>query len=222
MNELAATVESKDPGAQFQSPCTDVSEGGDGGGAPSFEATQQGTFRGGTDGGIWVGKKINGGDGTGVVTAAFHGERTLGGGRHDDVRVETLGGTVQHADAFQPGAGQDDGVEILPNAAHPGVNVAAQGLNVQVGTKRQELGDAPGRGGSHADPVRQGVQGVVVAGDECFAGIGTRGHHEMEAGVRVSGQVFEGVHGNVAVAVVQGFAQGLGEHTNTNTLDGRL
>ena len=50
MNELAATVESKDPGAQFQSPCTDVSEGGDGGGAPSFEATQQGAFRGGTDG----------------------------------------------------------------------------------------------------------------------------------------------------------------------------
>ena len=93
--------------------------GADRGGASSAQSVEHGTFGQRRQMGRTVVDGLQGlGQRTvqGVGIAAFHGQRPLGGGWHEDVGAQALGDESRVAEPLQPGAGQDDGVQILPAA----------------------------------------------------------------------------------------------------------
>ncbi len=74
-----------------------------------------------------------------VVGAALHGQRALAGGRDERGGVEELADLVRAPDPGQPGRGQDDGVELAGgHEAHAGVDVAADGDDLEVGSQGQQ------------------------------------------------------------------------------------
>ena len=78
----------------------------------------------------------------GGLAEALDGQRALPGGR-DHVR-EFLGGGVEESEAGQPGAREDDGVQVLGSAAQPGWDVAADVDDVEVRAGPQQLSGAAG------------------------------------------------------------------------------
>ena len=139
------------------------------------------------------------GDQVGVVGAALDRERALAGcGQHLE-RVEDLGDLVEAAQAGQSGAGQDDRVDLaLADLADPGVDVAADALDLQAEAERLELAH-PARGaGAEAAADRQLAQGQAVAGDHDVAGVLAQRHRgERDAVGGRGGQVLERVDGDV-------------------------
>ena len=106
----------------------------------------------------------------GVCIATLHGQRSLGGGRHENVCAQTLGDESRVAEPFQSGAGQDDGVQILPAASlgvpsqaldpsQPGVDIASDVDDLQIRAFRQQLGESAWGSSAHLRPLRQIVQG---------------------------------------------------------------
>ncbi len=93
-----------------------------------------------------------------VRAAALDRQRALaGGGQHLD-GVDRLGDRVEAAEPGQPGARQDDGVELaVRDQPEPGVDVAADGDDLEAEAERAQLGGPPRRAG--ADPRAGGQLG---------------------------------------------------------------
>ena len=110
------------------------------------------------------------GPGLGVVRAAFDAQRTLSYRGQRDLRGEDLGGPTLEAEAHQAGACQDDGVALAGvDLAQPGVDVAPQRDDLEVGPPGLEGNLAAQAGGTHPRPFRQGVERPVPGGDQDVA-----------------------------------------------------
>ena len=80
-----------------------------------------------------------------VRAAALDRQRPLaGGGKHLD-GVDHLGDRVEAAEPGEPGAGQDDGVELaVLDQPEPGVDVAAHGHDLEAEAEGAQLGGPSG------------------------------------------------------------------------------
>ena len=105
-------------------------------------------------------------------------------------------------EALQPGPGQHHRVEpALGDARHAGRDVAAQHLDVEVGTPGQHLGGAPRAAGADAGAARERRQGEAVAGAEhVFDRPAHRHRGDDEARRGLDRQVLVAVHRHVHLA----------------------
>ena len=197
--------------------------GPDGGRAARLELGQQPALGGHPHA---RGQVVEGGDRGGgllVVGPALDGERALRGRREHGLDVEALRGALSPADPVESGGGEHHGVELARlDEAHAGVDVAADGPQVEVGPAGEELRATPRRGGADARALGKGVERQAVPRDEHVRGVDARRHGDLgEAVVGRGGQVLVRVHGDVALAAVERVAQRLREHADADPLDGR-
>src|SRR5579863_10285647 len=143
----------------------------------------------------------------GVALADFDSQRTLAGGGAHDFGGDDLFDQFGSTQALQAGGGQDDGVVFaLLEFAQAGVDVAAQGMNVEVGADSFELRLTAQAAGADARTLRQFLKTRIVARAEgvarvfpfCDGG-------DFESGGKFGGQVFQRVHGEIDAAGGEGF-----------------
>ena len=162
-----------------------------------------------------------------VGGAAFDRQGPLPGGGQHDVGLEVLADRVEPADPVQSGGGEHDGVEVAALAVHhgvgrvarqagdaaePGVHVAADVPDVQVGPGGAQLGRAARGTGAHGGACRKVRELQPVPGAEHVADVDAfrrRGQGQPER--RTGGQVLERMHRDVAFVLQQGVAQGRDE-----------
>lgn len=79
-----------------------------------------------------------------LVGTDLDGEGPLTGSARPEAQVEQLGRGVEPADPSESGRGEHDGVEVVLDTGEPGVDVAADVHDVEVGPVRLELCHAAG------------------------------------------------------------------------------
>lgn len=137
--------------------------------------------------------------------AGFKGECALSGSRDHFIECESLVDGLCAVEPVKTGAGEHEGVTLaFFQLAQTGINVAAQCDELEVRPEAEELCATAGAGGANACVFRQCVQGPEWLTDEGVTGVcaGWDGG-EGEAGIEHSGQVFEGVDGEIDAAVCQ-------------------
>ena len=91
-----------------------------------------------------------------IAFANFDAERSLSRGRAHDFRGDDLLDQFRLAQALQPGRGQNDGVVFsLFEFAQARVDVAAQGMNVEIGANGLQLRLTAQAAGADARALRQ-------------------------------------------------------------------
>ncbi len=149
-----------------------------------------------------------------VAFSDFDAERSLSGGGAHDFGGDDLLDQFRFAEALQAGRGENDGVVFsLLELAQAGVDVAAQGMNVEIGADGFELRLAAQAGGTDARALRQVFNLRVVARAEGVArvlALGDRG--DFESSGKFGGEIFQRVDGEIDASGGEGFFDFLGEH----------
>ena len=113
------------------------------------------------------------------------------GGAHD-FGGDDLFDEFRLAKAFQSGRGEDDGVVFsLLEFAQAGIDVAAQGMNVEVGADGLELRLSAQAGGADARALGQFLKARIVARAEGVARVLALGDGgDFESWGKFGGQIF--------------------------------
>ncbi len=146
------------------------------------------------------------------IVTALHGEGTLGRRREEGRHVEQLGDPILQPESPEPCSSEHDGVQVLARAAQPGLDIAPDLHDGQVGTQGQQLRSPAWRTG--ADPGANGQPGqreAVAAAQGVRRVLAERDGAELQSGSWGGGQVLEGVDGDVAVARDDGCTDGADE-----------
>src|SRR5215472_1484644 len=116
------------------------SEGADGDLAASAQTVQKSAFARGGGAGSGIVEKGKEFARRGVAIADFDGERSLSGGRAHDLGRDDVLDQLGFAQAVQAGRGEDNGVVFFVfELAQARVDIAAQRVNVEIGSDRPEL-----------------------------------------------------------------------------------
>lgn len=112
---------------------------------------------------------------------------------------------MAESQAHQSGGRWHDRVVVIGvELGEPGVEVAAQCGDSEVGPQRQQLRDASQAGGSDQSAARQGGDVVEPIGDERITRILALQHRgQLEAVGQMHGHVLERVNGQVRVAALE-------------------
>ncbi len=129
------------------------------------------------------------------------------------MRVEQGADALAQPQALESGGGEHDGVGFAGvQLGQPGVDVAAQQPDLQVGPAVLELGLAAQAGGADPGAAGQVVEAGVAVRDQGVAGVLPLGKGgERQAGRLGGGHVLQRVDGAVDLAVQQGGLDLLGE-----------
>src|SRR5579863_3985358 len=143
----------------------------------------------------------------GVALADFDSQRTLAGGGAHDFGGDDLFDQFGSTQALQAGGGQDDGVVFaLLEFAQAGVDVAAQGMNVEIGADGLELRLAAQAGGADARALGQVFDIREMPRAESVAGIFSLGDGgNFKSWGKFGGQIFQRMHGEIDLAGGEGF-----------------
>ena len=150
-----------------------------------------------------------------VVGAAFNADRALAHRRKHLVEGQRDGlGRLGHGEAVQSGHGEQGCVDLAGfELPEPGLHIAANQHDVQIGAPHEKLGLAAQRGAADDRPSAELVDGARVPGDQriarVFAGqladdgqaVGQPGRH-----------VLHGMDRHVDGAALEGGLDFLGEH----------
>ena len=114
------------------------------------------------------------------------------GGAHD-FRGDDLLDQLRFAETIQARRGEDNGVVIsLLEFAQPGVHVAAQGINVEIGANGLELRLAAQAGGPDARSFRKFLKACIVAGAKGITRVLPLGDRcDFESFGKFSGKIFQ-------------------------------
>lgn len=203
----AGAVRAQPLGDQGQPVALDPGMGPDRGAARAFKHTHGGAF--GLDGQGGVGVVEGGGpqvQARRVVRADLQGQRPLSGRGHKGVDGQQGADTLAVAQAVEARGRQQNGLEIARGQTlQPGVDIAAQQCDAQVGAQRQNLGLAPQAGGADPGPFGQVIQAVEPFADEGVAGIFARGYGgQDQSRRRLDRHILERMDGQVAAPVHEG------------------
>src|SRR6202034_4483753 len=125
---------------QMQFTVAHFREGADGNLAASAEAVEQSAFAGGSSMGGGVVQKFQLLASGAIAFANFNAEGALAGGGAHDFGGDDLFDEFRFPEALQAGGSEDDCIVFsLLEFAQAGVDVAAQGMNVEGGADRFEL-----------------------------------------------------------------------------------
>jgi len=145
-------------------------------------------------------------------------ERALSGGGEHFVEAEHGHfGFIKQSGAAEAGGGEDDGVELaIAEFAKAGVDVAADGIDHEIGAVMEKLGATARRAGADFGAGREVGDGLGFEGDQHIPWIFALGDGaEGEIGLideRLGDRdVLEGVDGEVDGAFEQGALELLGE-----------
>ena len=118
------------------------------------------------------------------------------------------------AEALEASRGEDDGVVFsLLELAQAGIDVAAQGVYVEIGTNHLELRLATQARRADARFLRQFLKTRIVARAESVARVlSLSDGGDFESGGKFGRKIFERVHGEIDTAGGEGFFDFLGEH----------
>jgi hypothetical protein len=126
--------------------------------------------------------------GGGVSGVAADGERTLSGGGEHLFEAEDLRGFALEAEPAEAGEGEDGRVVVaVADLADAGLDVAADGTDLEVGANLAELCFAAGRAGAADGAGREAVEGGAGAGDEDVAGVFAEGERGDDEAFRAPG-----------------------------------
>ena len=141
------------------------------------------------------------------------GQGALARRGQEGVQRQLLADVFGHPQPGHAGNRQQNGVEIpLGGAAQPGVDIAPQHLDLQVGAQGQGLGLTAQAGGAQPGAEGQGVETVEVAADEGVARVlAFRDGGDAQALGLFGRHVLHRMDGDVDPAVQQGFLDLLGE-----------
>ena len=162
-----------------------------------------------TQPGAGIGQRGQRGNHVGALAAHFNAQRALACSGQHVLRREHGANAFVQPQALEAGCGQHDG-GVLPfvELAQPGVEVAAQWLNAQVGAQRLQQGLAAQAGGAHHCALGQLGQTGVARRHQGIARVFTLQHTgQGEAAGQLHGHVFERMHGQVGAAFFQGHFQ---------------
>ncbi len=152
-----------------------------------------------------------------VARAHLDGERALSRRGRPAVEVEQFRGRVQATDPLEAGGREDDRVEralriLVSDATEPGVDVAADVDEMQIGPAHRQLSATTRRSGAHRSAGWELLEGHAVTCAQRVAGIGARrdrGDHQSGFGSRR--QILVGVDHRIHLAAPQRLAQSRGE-----------
>ncbi len=132
----------------------------------------------------------------GAAFADFDGERSLSCGRAHDFNRNDLPNKFRLAQAVQPGCCENDRVVFsLLEFAQPRVDVATQGMNIEIGTHGLQLRLPPQAGRSNARRLRQFLKARILARAERVSRIfSCRYGSDFESRRKIGGQVFQRMH----------------------------
>src|SRR5690606_14708286 len=208
----ARPVRAEHFGAEVQTIALNVGVGADGGAAGAFQRRHGPALGGDGEGGGGVVQGAGPG-GVDVALARLQGQGALTRRGQEGVQRQALTDDLAEAETVEARTGQQDGVEVavaLP--LQPGVDVAAQHFDVQVGTQGQRLRLTTQGGGAEAGALQQVGEGGVMVADEGVAGVFALRHGgDGQTGGLFGGDVLHRVDGDVDAAVQQGFLDLLGE-----------
>jgi len=121
--------------------------------------------------------------------------------------------TVFHPQTDEARRRQDNGVVLaFVQLAHPGIQIAPQALDLQMGILGPQNGLTAQAGGAHHGPVRQLVQAGVLGGNKGVPGIFPGGNGGQGKAFRhIHGHVFEGMDGQIGRPFRHGHFQFLDE-----------
>ncbi len=131
---------------------------------------------------------------------SFDGEGALGYGGANDVGAEDFADDVSPAESAKPGGGEDYGI-VVPafHFGDPGIDVAADVLDIEVGADAAKLGDAAEGTGADRCPELDVAQ---LAADDGVAGVGALRHGgEGEAFGELGREILQAVHGEIDAPV---------------------
>ncbi len=183
-----------------------VAVGSQGHGATAAKGARDGALgRGGQPGGR-VGELGQRCGQLGVRGADFQAQGALSGSGQHHLGLDHLTDAAGQAQALEAGGGQHDGVVLaFVEFAQAGVEVAAQGLDAQVGAQGAQLGEPAQAGGAHHRALRQGFERVETRADERVTRVLALEHGgQHEAFGQLHGNVLERVHGQVGAASFKG------------------
>src|ERR1700691_5666033 len=183
------------------------SEGADGDLAASAQAVEQSTFAGGGGAGGSVVQKFQVVAGCGLAFADFDAQRSLPGGWAHGFGGDDLLNQFGPAQALQSRGGQDDGIVFtLFELAQARVDVAAQGMNVEIGADGLKLRPPAQTGRPHARAAGKVFDLRIESRAEGIARVlSFRDGSDFESWRNLSGQVFQRMHGEIDPAGGESF-----------------
>ena len=151
----------------------------------------------------------------GIVFTHLQAQGALASGRQHLRRLEAGSDALTQTQPHQACSGQHDGVKAtVVELAQPGVQVAAQGLDAQVGPRRQQLHHAAQAAGADHRALGQGIDTGKVVGDKRVARILSLPHRRQHKTRRqLHGHVLQRVHGQMSLTHFERGFQFLDEQT---------
>ena len=154
-----------------------------------------------------------------VFRADLNCERTLSRCGRRIIQRESLGHRFRSPDSREASCREHDGIEILLDAFQPGVDVAADVVNDEVGASCQDLRGAARGSGTHPKPGRSLCQGDVAACAPGVTWICPQWHStHRDPGGRPRRQVLVRVHGKVTLSIGQCLSQRAHEYAGAAEL----
>ena len=152
-----------------------------------------------------MGQRRKGVDQVLAITAHFNAQGPLARGRQHGCVGECGADALAHLQPFEARCGQNNRVVLaFVELAQTGVEVAAQGLNLQVRPQGLQQHLAAQAGGAHHRTLRQRFQAGVARRNEGVMGVFSFHHAgQCEAFRKLHRHVFERVHGDVGAAFFQ-------------------
>src|SRR5579863_2208115 len=198
----------------MQLPVAYFREGADGNLAAPAEAIQERTFTSGGSAGGGIVQELEMAAGRGVAFANFDAERSLASGWTHDFSGNNLLDQLRFAQALESGRGQNDSVVFaLFELSQARVDVAAQGMNIEIGADGLELSLPAQAGRAYARALGQLLETRIIPRAEGITRILTfRDGGDFKSRRKFGRQVFQRVHGEINAASGQGFFSLLREH----------
>ncbi len=164
--------------------------------------------------GVMGGGVIEGGEqglGGRVIPAALDGQGPLAGVREETVQRDGVHeGGIEEVGAFEAGHGEDDGVELaVAQFSNAGVDVAAYGFDLEIGTEGKELAFAAEGAGADSAALGELLDRGCAGGDQDVSNIFARGDGgDEQVGLidqrNGDGNVFEAVDHEVDLVIEEG------------------
>src|SRR5690606_18252317 len=141
-----------------------------------------------------------------ITHAPLNTQRALTTGRQGLFGGNKRCNTILHFHAQQAGGGQNNGVELTGiQLAQPGLDVAAQAFDDQIGALLLDLTLAAQAGSAHHRALRQLFNGFIAVGDKGILRVFTRTDYPQFQPFReLHRYVFHGMHGDVGAAIQHG------------------
>ncbi len=211
----AAAVGARDQRAKPEAAVDDFGERGDRRAARSVETGEQRPLGGDAACARGVVDRLQEAPGRVVRGAALDADGTLAGGRQHVLGRQDFRRRVGLAEALEAGHGEQRRIDLaIGELAHPGVDVAANRRDLEVGPPVEQDRLAPKRGGPDHRALRQRGQARRGGGQERIARILARQHARyVEPIGQTARNVLHGMHRDVDRSGQQGIFDFFGKQT---------